>query len=327
MQRNTILYVTIDPFDQRTAAGDLRGHEPNLSRLRAAAAAWRSGVVVQDLWCAHLTEAALEEPSLLALFLSGSYTDWAEAFRQPVWAAELDRFCDLIRRTRVPILAVCGGHQLVAYAYGGWEAVGHMAPAGAEPVAIAEERDGVSRAPKPRVGEVGTFRYVREREDPLFAGLAAGPDDPLVFSQWHMDQVMPGAVRLPGTLPDTDNQVYRCGSICPEPGGWRDGQSAAEAARHVLPGVSLLRPVGLAGARLIEDLTAGPKAASRRHVAIDAECSRVQALRYDAQPAGRILFSTQFHPDLAGSDADGVPDHGIGLLHNFLDIAAHYWAR
>src|SRR5947208_1158109 len=87
----------------------------------------------------RLAGVAPADPSLLALFLSGSYTDWVEAFRQPEWQRLLDAWCALIRSTAAPILAVCGSHQLAAYAFGGWDAVGHMAAAGTRAVAIAEE--------------------------------------------------------------------------------------------------------------------------------------------------------------------------------------------
>src|SRR5262249_11470127 len=149
------------PFDHRDAAGTLRGHAPNLARVREAAISWRSDTVVRDLWCGRTTLQTLDDPDLLALFLSGSYTDWIEAQRRPAWQGLLDDFCELIRATSVPVLAVCGSHQLVAYAFGGWRAVGHMAAAGEAAVSIAEEADGRFRAPNPRIGEVGAFCYRR----------------------------------------------------------------------------------------------------------------------------------------------------------------------
>ncbi len=303
-ERRVVLYVTVDPFDHRDGAGELRGHKPNLARLKEAATSWRPDTIVKDIWCAHLAEETLADPSLLALFLSGSYTDWMEAFREPEWQRMLDAYCALLRQTHVPILAVCGSHQLVAYAFGGWKAVGHMAARGAPAVSIAEEADGISRVPNPRVGEVGTFLYRRETGDPLFAGLAERPEDPLIFSQWHQDLVL-----LPG-----------------------------------LPAESLLRPIGLECAALDPTFPRGPRVAlqppslgeteigpartpSRRHVESVEECCRVQALRYDVPPAGRILYTTQFHPDLAGADSAGNRDHGIAMLHNFFSLADAVWAE
>jgi len=63
----------------------------------------------------------------------------------------------------VPILAVCGSHQWLAAVYGGWEAVAHLAPQGEDPVRIADEAEGVFRAPAPRIGEVGAFGFRPER--------------------------------------------------------------------------------------------------------------------------------------------------------------------
>ena len=296
--RRVVLYVTIDPYDHRGSAGELRGHGPNLARLREAATTWRYDTIVSDVWCGHVTADTLKELSLLALFLSGSYTDWVEAVRQPGWHRLLDTFCALIRGTSTPVLAVCGSHQLAAYAFGGWKAVGHMAAWGEDPVSIAEEADGVSRAPNPRIGEVGTFLYRREIDDPLFDRLTALADDPLIFSQWHFDQVV----------------------------------------LRALPAESLLRPVGLNRAALdtafgrefahrpVQDTDGEPSTPMlRRQVESAEECCRVQALRYDVPPAGRILYTTQFHPDLAGADSAGNGDHGIGLLHNFLQLADAFW--
>src|SRR5690348_9950748 len=98
----TVLYVTIDPFNHRDEDGRLRGHGPNLARVREAVATGSDEASVLDIWCADLTAEALAEPHLLALFLSGSYTEWVEAFRQPRWLAQLDSLCDLILTTSVP---------------------------------------------------------------------------------------------------------------------------------------------------------------------------------------------------------------------------------
>jgi GMP synthase-like glutamine amidotransferase len=296
--RNVVLYVTIDPCNHRSKSGALRGHGPNLERVRHAAGSWAGDAVVQDVWCADLRPEALAGPELLALFLSGSYTEWVEVFRQPSWLERLDSFCEQIRTTSVPILAVCGSHQLVARAFSGWSAVGHMVEAGGTATCIAEESDGCYRAPDPRIGEVGTFHFERIVEDPLFSRIGSASGGPLIFSQWHSDQVF----------------------------------------EHALPAgvVSLLRPGEFARARLSPEgeqqgtIATGPgeppTAYRRRHVASDADLCRTQALRYNVPPAGRLLYTTQFHPDLPGTDTVGSPDHGIELIHRFLDLAAEYWS-
>lgn len=48
---------------------------------------------------------------------------------------------------------------------------------------------------------------------------------------------------------------------------------------------------------------------------------QVQALRYDVPPTGRLLYATQFHPELTW----GGP-HGAVLLRNFFRLARDYWA-
>lgn len=275
----------------------MRGHGPNLGRVREAAASWRADTIVSDIWCRHVSTATLEDPDLLGLFLSGSYTDWVEARRQPAWQEQLDAVCQVIRTAHAPMLAVCGSHQLVGYAFGGWKAVSHMAAGGQAAATIAEETDGVTRAPNPRIGEVGTFHYRRERADPLFAGLTDRPDEPLIFSQWHYDQVVasplpPGAISL--LRPDG----LKCAA--------QNGGIASLGDVTVVPG----RP---------------PVPFVHRGLESDAECCRAQALRYDVPPAGRLLYTTQFHPDLAGKDSEGNADHGIGLLHSFFGLAEAYW--
>ena len=298
-RRRVLLYVTIDPYDHRDANRRLCGHGPNLARVHEAAAEWQTDTVVRDVWCGNVTPRTFDDSTLLALFLSGSYTEWVEVFRRPAWGEMLDGFCNSIRATSVPILAACGGHQLVAYAFGGWKAVGHMSAQGAAPVSISEEADGVFCGPNPRVGEVGTFLYHRAVADPLFADLADAPDSPLIFSQWHFDQVFEAA------LPVGAVSLVRPTNL----------KRASFKAEGTEPGSASVHADGRT------------TAFARRQVASLEECCRTQALRYDVSPVGRVLYTTQFHPDLAGADAAGNTDHGIALIHNFQDLADRYWLR
>ena len=59
------------------------------------------------------------------------------------------------------------------------------------------------------------------------------------------------------------------------------------------------------------------------------ERCRVQALRYQVEPANRIFYTAQFHAEsLADStyaNADLADQHGYILIVNFLTLASDYW--
>ncbi len=193
-RRTTVLYVTIDDVPEQP------GHEPNIERLREIAA--RRGLTVERR---HMSEVDDRDPSLFMLFLAGSFPEWIRTRTDAVWEAQLARFAELVRATRVPILAVCGSHQLIAQAYGGWEAIGHVRANGdATPRSIAREREtGESLVPTPRLGEVGAFPMTIRVDDPLFAGM--GPR--LYFMAHHHDEVVEEALPrelLPLLDPDED---------------------------------------------------------------------------------------------------------------------------
>ena len=84
-----------------------------------------AGRHVEDTLVPLLTDACLEADDLLALYLSGSFTEWYESFKNPAWNRAIDNLSDQVRCTSVPILAVCGSHQLIGRCFGGWEAIGH----------------------------------------------------------------------------------------------------------------------------------------------------------------------------------------------------------
>lgn len=277
-RRRLVLYVTIDPVDHRrgVTAG---GHAPNLARVTEIAGGWDPELFVDDFWCEELGAKDVADPHLLAVIMAGSFTDWHHAFARPEWRAALDRCCALVRGTSVPVLAVCGSHQLVAYAYGGFEAVGHLARTGAEPISIADEADGVLRRPVPPLSERGVFglRAVESQRDPLLACLP----QPFLAVESHQDevQVVPSAaVLLLG--PDQEGEPW---------------QTSPPEERVLVPG----------------------------------ERCRVQALRYLVPPEGRLLYTTQFHPELlapGGCPWGHIADaHGRHFLESFLGLAARYW--
>lgn len=97
----------------------------------------------------------------------------------------------IIRTTQVPMLAVCGSHQLVCAAFNGWSAVAHMNDTGA-PVLISDElalEPPAPLFPDPRVGEQGTYPIAATEAgagDPLVATIGDGP----MASVHHQDMVV-----------------------------------------------------------------------------------------------------------------------------------------
>jgi GMP synthase-like glutamine amidotransferase len=186
--RDHIWYVTIDEIDYFQRG--LMGHSPNLSRLQDTAK--RVGVQVDPIWMANLNDEFLADDTLLALFAAGSFPEWFLAASDDNWSRYLDRYCEQIRNTDVPILAICGSHQLVGRAFASWDAVGHMVRADQLIPTIADEfEQNTSLSPQPRLGEVGVYPFricAGQEMDPLLAGLP----DQLWFVESHHDQVISG---------------------------------------------------------------------------------------------------------------------------------------
>jgi GMP synthase (glutamine-hydrolysing) len=86
-----------------------------------------------------------------AVILSGQATRWADY--DP---AELNEITSFLKTTRLPVLGICGGHQLLAIAFGG-------------KVGLIGEKAGTE------IRNKGWFRISLDRSDPLFASLPAEP--------------------------------------------------------------------------------------------------------------------------------------------------------
>jgi GMP synthase-like glutamine amidotransferase len=129
--------------------------------------------------------------SALGIFLAGSFTEWFQYGVDAEFRRTVDEIAPLLRGTQVPLLAVCGGHQLLAAAMNGFGAIVHMGTE--EPVTIASELALASPrllAPSRRVGQEGTYPLALTAEgeaDALFACL--DPRDAWV-SQHHKDMVV-----------------------------------------------------------------------------------------------------------------------------------------
>lgn len=101
----------------------------------------------------ELAEAAAEfQPD--AIVLSGTLRDF-DYYRQTI----LDSFGRFIRATKVPVLAICGGHQLVGLSFG------------ARVVTLANMEQHEQRSGRPQEYQ---YRYVRitEPDDPIFENIA-----------------------------------------------------------------------------------------------------------------------------------------------------------
>lgn len=114
---------------------------------------------------AHVSEiaAATAEFAPDAIVLSGTLRDF-DYYQQSI----LDDFSGFIRETKIPVLAICGGHQLVGLSFG------------ARVVTLANLEQHEQRAGRPQEYQ---YRYVRitAPDDPIFTNIALceTPKDPL----------------------------------------------------------------------------------------------------------------------------------------------------
>lgn len=192
--RSKVLYLTLD------AERD-RGNAANVAGLKSAAQKWDGApaLEIEQAWWGDLM--ALDAEALdrkfrpFMLFLSGSFTEWQEYGRNRDWARLVDSWSAMVQQTHVPILAVCGSHQLLAKTFGqGWDAIGHMTREALPEIAIARElatSPPSDLIPSPRLGEHGTFPLYAPRwaeDDPLLArGLGRRV---MHFTESHADQVL-----------------------------------------------------------------------------------------------------------------------------------------
>jgi GMP synthase-like glutamine amidotransferase len=103
---------------------------------------------------------------------------------------DLAPLVEIIRETSMPLLGLCGGHQLIGLAFG-------EQPAPMGPLAPGEHDPKPDLAPGMRK-EWGPFRVRISGQDPLFDGLG----ETVVVEQrhfWELKTVPPGFVRLAGS--------------------------------------------------------------------------------------------------------------------------------
>ncbi len=270
--RSRILFVVIDRPEDATLAS----HAPNIRGLGAAVGAFDPMARVTTLTIADL--AAMDADALdatyrpLAIIGAGSFTEWHQYGVDADWKHKLDHWMAIIRTTEIPVLAICGSHQLVAAAFNGFGAVAHMADRG-EPVRISDELAASSPRgmwPNPRVGEEGTYPIV---------ATVAGAADPLVRTMPHAPMV---ATHHKDMVVDTTGftLLYRGDNSRPAA---TDGADQTRARCHV------------------------------------------QAMKRD--DPRRLLYASQFHPEMAAFDESTGGDSGFGIewVSGFLSLARKWW--
>ncbi len=139
---------------------DLLTHKARFERL--------SGALCVLLHFTQVDRVLLERLGARAIVVSGHST-LIDAY-DPATLAPL---MDVIRETRTPLLGLCGGHQLIALAFG-------MKSAPLGPLASGEHDPKPDLAPGMRK-EWGPSRVEISTDDPLFAGLG----DSVVVEQRH----------------------------------------------------------------------------------------------------------------------------------------------
>lgn len=192
--RKEVVYVNIEKDPGK-------GTEENATRVKRIAGIAASVVPGGTCVQVRYTDLASRYPELtnpkastsgrpLALVLSGSYSWWSDYGSDDALTAVKD----ILKTTRVPILAFCGGHQLLAMAMTGLGAEagdakgvqGKPQPGG---LAVAHVRAADGEYDK----EYGTSRDVtltaEGQKDPLFAALG------LTFVFWHHDEVVKRGTR------------------------------------------------------------------------------------------------------------------------------------
>ena len=161
----------------------------NAARARLAAAAGEPCDVVRF---ENVTVDRIRSLAPSAMVISGNTADWSEYD-----FATLTGLLETIRAAPIPILGICGGHQLIGHAHGAsWAALGPV-------------RDGAID-PHPRFApglrkERGFLPIDVDRSSPLFQGLG---DAPVVFQShyWQLEEVPEGFVPR-ATSPWSDIQA------------------------------------------------------------------------------------------------------------------------
>jgi len=177
----SILFIDLEHdrivHDPVTGALHRTKHDDAGARLTAAA-----GEPYESVRFSVLTIERVRSLAPTAIVISGNTADWSE-YDMDVLAGLME----VIRTAPVPILGICGGHQLIGHAHGApWGPLGRLS------VGMID--------PDPRFAtglhkERGFLPVDIERASPLFARVG---DAPVVFQShyWHLTGVPTGFIAL-----------------------------------------------------------------------------------------------------------------------------------
>jgi GMP synthase (glutamine-hydrolysing) len=147
----------------------------------------------------RVTRQRLEEWGIRALVISGCGADWSEYSE-----ADLAEMYSIIRAAELPILGLCGGHQLIAMAYG--TPLGTLRR-------LEEGEEDVCPGLGPGYYKEWDFTPVRVlKADPIFEGLGEEP----VFLEahyWEVKEVPPGFDLLASTDVCQIQAIRRTGAL------------------------------------------------------------------------------------------------------------------
>jgi len=160
---------------------------------RAAVLGEIAGVFCQAI---HYTEVSLSlahQKGVRVIALSGFTTDFEYYDFSTFYPV-----CELVKQGRIPVIALCGGHQLLAYMFGG--------TCGALRRLKRGEKDPADWAPG-WYKEVGYMPVRVLQDDPIFKGLGSEP----VFFESHYWEVkrLPADFELLASTDECEVQVMR----------------------------------------------------------------------------------------------------------------------
>ncbi len=330
----------------KKAAGDLRDHQDNVARLRAIldrmfgkdVVALKFKALMQDAvesingtakgasdegrraWpYASVERWDAREPGAkpFAIFSAGSFTWWEELGREPGWKAAVEQYMSFIKNTSIPIFAVCGSHQLVGMAYG------------AKVVHMINQKDATTNIhPAWDPGEKGVF--------PVRLVSGAPPDDPIV-KFWK--GLSPTRTKGTPTLTkESDGNsapmaLHHVNEVASVPEGFQqlltsEGTVGTYWREATLSTDNKKNQTGKVNGPTVSTLTSTTPIDVWWTAYVDSkpwEAKRctIQGMKLD--DPDRLLYSTQFHPEVLGWGGGNDSGNGDALLTKFFELAEDWW--
>jgi GMP synthase (glutamine-hydrolysing) len=152
-----------------------------------------AGVFCQAIHYTKVSLSLAQEEKVGAIALSGFTTDFWHYDPKKLYPV-----CELVKESGIPVIALCGGHQLLAYMFGGTcGAIRELQPG---------EKDPADWAPG-YYKEVGYLPVTVVQDDPIFAGLGSTP----VFFESHYWEVkqLPDDFLLLASTQECEVQIIR----------------------------------------------------------------------------------------------------------------------